>query len=75
MQVIEFQEWLDLNKEELDFLYIVHKPCNPKEWVREIYNSKDYCYLEYSELVWFMVDNKPKTFWQMPIEFKEQICR
>ena len=75
MQVIEFQEWLDLNEEELDFLYIVHKPCNPKKWVREIYNSKDYCYLEYSELVWFMVDNKPKTFWQMPIEFKEQICR
>lgn len=75
MQVIEFQEWLDLNEEELDFLYIVHKPCNPKEWVREIYNSKDYCYLEYSELVWFMVDNKPKTFWQMPIELKEQICR
>ena len=75
MQVIEFQKWLDLNKEELDFLYIVHKPCNHKEWVREIYNSKDYCYLEYSELVWFMVDNKPKTFWQMPREFKEQICR
>ena len=75
MQVIEFQEWLDLNEEELDFLYIVHKPCNPKEWVREIYNSKDYCYLEYSELVWFMVDNKPKTFWQMPREFKEQIWR
>ena len=75
MQVIEFQEWLDLNEEELDFLYNIYRPDSYKKWAKKIYDSADYRGLEYSDFVWFMLDNKPKTFWHMPMEFKEQICK